>query len=369
MAKIAGKWISKDTDNLTHTGDNLAVKFSDAEAADANKVWSSNKINTISGSLNTSLNTHINDTSNPHNVTAAQTGALVNIIEDTTPQLGGNLDVNGNSIGNTGSEISFTDNLLLDETNGHISTIVSGTKFGTDHEWMYLTKSGYSYINLMTAGGAYYDAPVINFERAQGTIASPTLVGLGNLIGGTAYRAYDGNSFQQIANIYVSTNATTSGTAGNIPNRIWFYQGTQSGNRIEFLSMYSDGYMDTSYDFLPKTSGTVDIGSSALPFAEGHFDTLYGDGSNLTNITAASTEASEVEYFTTTSGNISDKYVTLAHSAYATTEVSMDIIGGCAQEYGVDYTVSGAQVSWSGLGLDGVLEVGDKIRVRYTYTV
>lgn len=51
MSKMNGKWINKDTDNLTHVGDDLAVKFSDNEAPDNNKVWSSEKINTISGAL------------------------------------------------------------------------------------------------------------------------------------------------------------------------------------------------------------------------------------------------------------------------------------------------------------------------------
>lgn len=51
MSKMNGKWINKDTDNLTNAGDDLAVKFSDADAPDDNKVWSSEKINTVSGAL------------------------------------------------------------------------------------------------------------------------------------------------------------------------------------------------------------------------------------------------------------------------------------------------------------------------------
>ena len=37
-------------------------------------------------------------------------------------------------------------------------------------------------------------------------------------------------------------------------------------------------------DFLPNTDSTYDIGASANRFANGYFDTLYGDGSNLTNL-------------------------------------------------------------------------------------
>jgi len=59
MSKIYGKWIEKDTDNLTHSGTELAVKFSDAEVPDANKVYSSEKIATISGVLSAEIDSDI----------------------------------------------------------------------------------------------------------------------------------------------------------------------------------------------------------------------------------------------------------------------------------------------------------------------
>ncbi len=45
------------------------------------------------------IDAHIADTANPHGVTAAQVGALANVVEDTTPQLGGNLDINKKVVG------------------------------------------------------------------------------------------------------------------------------------------------------------------------------------------------------------------------------------------------------------------------------
>ena len=44
------------------------------------------------------LTAHMGDVANPHGVTAAQLNALQNIIEDTTPQLGGSLQTKGNNI-------------------------------------------------------------------------------------------------------------------------------------------------------------------------------------------------------------------------------------------------------------------------------
>lgn len=53
--------------------------------------------------VQSNLDDHEGDNANPHNVTALQVGALANIVEDTTPQLGGNLDLNSFVI--TGLEI------------------------------------------------------------------------------------------------------------------------------------------------------------------------------------------------------------------------------------------------------------------------
>jgi hypothetical protein len=45
-------------------------------------------------------------------------------------------------------------------------------------------------------------------------------------------------------------------------------------------------FIDGSGHFVPASDSTYNIGSSSDRFANGYFDTLYGDGSNLTNISA-----------------------------------------------------------------------------------
>lgn len=39
-------------------------------------------------------------------------------------------------------------------------------------------------------------------------------------------------------------------------------------------------------------------------------------------------------------------------------------VGGVRQQYGIDFIVSGSTISWSGLGLDGILEAGDVLQIE-----
>lgn len=72
-----------------------------------------------------------------------------------------------------------------------------------------------------------------------------------------------------------------------------------------------------------------------------------------------------IEAFTLSGTDITNKYVNLSSSPTTASLTVLQVIGGVIQEYGADYTVSGAQLSWSGLFLDGVLTAGDKLIVQF----
>lgn len=68
--------------------------------------------------------------------------------------------------------------------------------------------------------------------------------------------------------------------------------------------------------------------------------------------------------------DITNQYVTLAEIPLEVTEVSLDIIGGCAQQYGLDFSVTGQQLDFLGdLAIGGAieLEAGDVLRIMYKY--
>ena len=51
--------------------------------------------------------------------------------------------------------------------------------------------------------------------------------------------------------------------------------------------------------------------------------------------------------------------------AVALSEVLVSIIGGTTQKQNIDFTVSGAVLSWSGLSLELLLAVGDCLSISY----
>ena len=90
------------------------------------------------------------------------------------------------------------------------------------------------------------------------------------------------------SDIRLASGTWTGNTAGKIQhhNNILYFQGGSSG----FAFLHSDGTgrwtLDGSGHFLPNQDSTYNIGSNSKKVANGYFDTLYGDGSNLTGVTS-----------------------------------------------------------------------------------
>lgn len=73
---------------------------------------------------------------------------------------------------------------------------------------------------------------------------------------------------------------------------------------------------------------------------------------------------SKVEKFTLDNSNIVGKLIILQAAPAVPAKVKLSV-GGVEQEVGVDFSVSGNLISWSGLGLEGILTVGDIVTVTY----
>jgi hypothetical protein len=80
---------------------------------------------------------------------------------------------------------------------------------------------------------------------------------------------------------------------------------------------------------------------------------------------AAMGTSPEIEVFTLSAGDITNKYVTLSASPSVASSTLLTVKGYPVQFYGDDYSVSGNVVGWTGTPLDGALIAGDKLKVTY----
>jgi hypothetical protein len=125
-----------------------------------------------------------------------------------------------------------------------------------------------------------------------------------------------------------------------------------------------------------NTGANIGSGSGVFSSKSGvtlQFKSLVaGAGVNLTpsgteiEISATGSSVTDnLEYRELTALEISNKSLTLLNTPLAASLVAVDAIGGGAQDYGIDFTVTGNILSWNGLALDGLLEAGDKLRIKY----
>jgi hypothetical protein len=181
-------------------------------------------------------------------------GGLTDIVNDTTPQLGGNLDVNGRSIVSTGDgninidaggngEIVLQGNLNINSAGNILKTgelnITPSTflSIGRNNDLIdgnvYITRNSHS--NTFTEGfifaqhHATADAVNFTFYRSRGTGASPTSIVSGDDIVDLSFVAHDGTSIIGAGNITCQADGVVS--TGKVPGRFRFalHDGVTSG--------------------------------------------------------------------------------------------------------------------------------------------
>ena len=82
--------------------------------------------------------------------------------------------------------------------------------------------------------------------------------------------------------------------------------------------------------------------------------------------TPATSHTHQREHFTLNATDITNAYVLLGMVPATLTMVRLAVVGPGWQQYGLDYTAEAAKkVTWGGLGLDGILEAGDKLIIEY----
>ena len=240
---------------------------------------------------------------------------------DAADTMSANLTVNarldvGNGSGNdTEIRIYKADNNVADHIQFYNGTTRVGEIGVEDTSWLR--------INQETATNIYTP----RYIRADGGFfvdnTNKGINGSGNFIGGTIAGASDYSTLLRSDTAdTASGDITFSGGGGAVTiaanSDIRFVNGTWSGNttspKIQAHSNYlyivggSGGiifrenatdrwHIEGSGHFIPKADSTYDIGTSGVRVANGYFDTLYGDGSNLTGVAAGAVGGGSDEIF------------------------------------------------------------------------
>lgn len=173
----------------------------------------------------------------------------------------------------------------------------------------------------------------------------------------------DTNQFQDdgSGNLQAKTNAANALAAldgnGRLPTSIL------TGLAISEVHVVAD---ITARDVLTVEKGDV---AKVTDSGDGTAKTYIYDGSSwIEFVTGDTGNSTKVQTITLDQTAVDNKQVTLSETPLTANEVAVTIQGIGDQFYGDDYTVSGATLSWTGLGMDSLsLEANDKLRVVYEY--
>ena len=89
---------------------------------------------------------------------------------------------------------------------------------------------------------------------------------------------------------------------------------------------------------------------------------LAGIDRALSNVSGGS---QKVEIYTLNSTDITNKFITLTATPSVAAKTILLVENAGSMFYGEDFIVSGNQLSWSGLALDGILAAGDNLTISY----
>lgn len=111
-------------------------------------------------------------------------------------------------------------------------------------------------------------------------------------------------------------------------------------------------------------TGTVNVPTQT----NGDNSTKVASTAYVDNAISVATTSPKVDHFTLTGTDITNKYVTLTSVPAVATRVILLVAGAPNQQYSIDYqmdAVNTDRLTWDSLDLDGILEDGDKLTVKY----
>jgi len=247
---------------------------------------------------------------------------IVDVVSDTTPQLGGNLDINGKEIvsvsnGNivfrpngTGqtvfnNEVKFNSNIVSD---GQInllpgSIVQVGNNAQSIDGNLYIVRNSYS--SGLTAGlvfaqhHATADAVNMTFFRSRGTGLAPAAVQVGDEIGEIEFASWDGTLPTVAGRINLAVEDTV--TSGRVPSKFVFVTNSTVNTAVR-AELSSTGIwkvnsiQNLTGSELTLTSSTVKVVGNFQLNAQGDIRFADADSTNYVAFQAPATVSSNVTW-------------------------------------------------------------------------
>jgi len=247
---------------------------------------------------------------------------LTDVVNDTSPQLGGDLDVNGKKIVSTGNgnidldpagtgevlvnaNIAITGNIIkTGELNITPTTLLSiGNNTSLVNGNLYLTRNSYSGATGQGFTFAQHhetaDSVNFNFYRSRGTGTVPTVVVNGDDIADIAFIGWDGTG--RAAGAAISATVEGVPTTGHIPTKVSF--GTDNGSTLAIRAELSsagiwkvNSIQNLSGSTLTLTATTVNVAGDLQINAQGDLRFADADSSNYVAFQAPASVGSNITW-------------------------------------------------------------------------
>lgn len=233
---------------------------------------------------------------------------LTDVVNDTSPQLGGDLDVNGKKIVSTGNgnidldpagsgNIILHGNLTIDATGnitktgqlnitpttllsiGNNTSLVDGNVYIVRNSYSGVTGQGFTFAQHHETA----DAVNFNFYRSRGTGTVPTVVVTGDDLADLAFIGWDGTG--RAAGAAISATVEGTPTTGHIPTKISF--ATDNGSTLAVRAELSsagvwkvNSIQNFSGSTLTLTATSVNVAGDLQLNAQGDLRFADADSSN-----------------------------------------------------------------------------------------
>ncbi len=254
---------------------------------------------------------------------------------------------------------------------------------------------------IYTANATPTLGSLVGFGRSRGTQTSRTQSLNGDTVlnlGGFGYTgSADSTGFTSLITMVQTEDTTVSANGGEM-----FFSTTPNTTTtaVERLRIKQDGVINianlsislpvktdasknlisAAIDLTTDIMGTLSIGNGGtgqttanaalnalLPSQTGNsgkFLTTNGTSSSWATVSGGGA-ITNVEYHTITAPEASAKQFTLINTPTTVANTLCDIITGGPQAFTLDFTIVGNVFDWNGLGLDGILDTGDIVRLNY----